>query len=246
VKTYEEILKRLNEIKNKSYVKTSRFNDTGIGKTLEDLLGIKENNFAGPDGIDTELKSARKKSASMLTLFTKSPLPRGINSKLRLEYGYCDENFKDKLILHTTINATDYNNIKNEKGFKLVDKNDRIEICPYHPPKKIPDMETPYWLKETLQERLEKKYAKQLLYVKADTRGTGENEEFHYNEAWLLRGFDAKTLFQKLNDGILDVDIRLGIYETGPKKGKYHDHGTGVRIRPSLLDECFSYRKKVL
>ena len=47
----------------------------GIGKTLEDLLGIKENNFPGPDGITTELKSARKNSKSMLTLFTKSPDP---------------------------------------------------------------------------------------------------------------------------------------------------------------------------
>ncbi len=246
MKTYREILERLKEIKEGPFEPSHRKDDTGIGKTLEDLVGIKENNFAGPDGIETELKSTRKHSSSMLTLFTKSPLPRGINTKLRLEYGYHDEKFKDKLILHTTINAIDYNKIKKENGLKIVRKEDRIEIHFHRPPKKIPDMQTPYWLNETLQQHITKKYPKQLLYVKADSRIVNDTEEFHYNEAWLLRGFDGKTFFQKLGEGILDVDIRLGIYDSGPNIGKYHDHGTGIRVRPSLLDECFSHRERVL
>lgn len=247
MKTYKELLEGLKEIKKRGFIESHRSDDTGIGKTLEDELGIQENNFDGPDGLRTELKTARKKSNSMLTLFTKSPLPRGVNCKLRDEYGYPDEEFKDRNSLHTTINAVDFNNLKGKKGFKLIEKEDKIEIVPYHPPTKIKDMPTAYWLKNTLKERIQKKYAHQLLYVKADSRMNGSKEEFHYTDAFILRGFNPETFFHKLKEGIFDVDIRLGYYHTaGKMKGKPHDHGTGLRIQPSLLDECFSYRKKVM
>lgn len=39
------------------FVKTHRAHDTGIGKTLEDILGIKENNLRLPDVGDVELKA---------------------------------------------------------------------------------------------------------------------------------------------------------------------------------------------
>jgi len=246
VKSYDELLEGLKKLKKRGFIESHRSDDTGIGKTLEDELGLPESNFDGPDGFLTELKSARKKSSSMLTLFTKSPLPRGINSKLRDEYGYPDEEFTDKKSLHVTINAVEFNNIKGKKGFKLVEKEDRIEIMPFYPPKKIKDMPTAYWLKDTLRKRIAKKYEHQLLYVKADSRKNGPKEEFHYTDAFILRGFDPESFFHKLKVGIFDVDIRLGYYHTGPNRGKPHDHGTGVRIQPSLLDECFSYQKKVL
>lgn len=242
MKTYEELVEGLKKIKQKGWEKTHRIGDTGIGKTLEDLLEIDENNFAGPDGQDTELKAARKKASSMLTLFTKSPLPRGINTKLRYEYGYPDEKFPNKTVLRTTINSVDFNNIKGKKGFKVVSKGDRIEIQPFRKPTRYPDMPNPYWTKEIFEKSIKKKYAKSLLYVKADSRGSGSDEEFHFNEAWLLQGFDFKIFSKQLSKGLLKVDIRLGLYEDG----RLHDHGTGVRVQPALLDLCFSVRKKVV
>jgi len=77
--TYEEMVKKLIEIKEMGFIRTHRSGNTGVGKTLEDLLGIKENNIPSPNGIKTELKSARKNAKSMLTLFTKSPLPPKCN-----------------------------------------------------------------------------------------------------------------------------------------------------------------------
>ena len=87
MKTYEELLVTLKELKKEGFIKTHRKGPTGIGKTLEDLLGIKENAVPGPDAHLTELKSARKGTSSMLTLFTKSPLPYGSNSVILDEYG---------------------------------------------------------------------------------------------------------------------------------------------------------------
>jgi hypothetical protein len=240
VKTFEELVKGLKELKKRGFVKTHRAGSTGIGKTLEDLLGIDENSFAGPDGEDTELKGARKNSSSMLTLFTKAPLPRGINSKLRKEYGYPDKIFPNKLVLRTTINAVDFNKIKGNKGFIITSKGNRIEILPA---KKNSNIQNPYWLKEDFENSIKTKYKKYLLYVKANNKGSRENEEFHFNEAYLLEGFDFEKFSENLKKGILKIDIRLGLYADGSN----HDHGTAIRINPDKLDTCFKIHEyKVL
>ena len=43
--TLLELKRKLRAIQALGFVKTHRTGDTGIGKTLEDLLGIKENNM---------------------------------------------------------------------------------------------------------------------------------------------------------------------------------------------------------
>jgi len=240
VKTYSELIEKLKEIKEKEFVKTHRSGDTGIGKTLEDLLGIEENNFAGPDGIDTELKAARKNAASMLTLFTKSPLPKKINSVLLKEFGYPDKEGSHKKILHTTIDTGSFNTLKGKTGLKVGIEEDRITILSSQDQNKS-DLIIPYWDKVTLKKSFEKKYP-QLLYVKADSKGEGSNEEFYFNEAWLMRGFDFDNFLKLLKEKTLKVDIRIGQYPNG----RPHDHGTGFRVMPDKLDLCFSHRNKVI
>ena len=236
MKTYSELVIGLKKIKELGFVKTHRAGNTGIGKTLEDLLGIEENNFAGPDGVLTELKSARKSAKSMLTLFTKSPLPKSANSMLLQKYGYPSKKGNGNKELHTTVNAISFNTLKGKIGFKIGIKSDKIEIIGQ---KKESDV--PYWDKETLKERFETKYH-QLLYVKADSRGKGENEEFHFNEAYLLHGFDFDNFIKLLSEGTILVDIRMGQYQDG----RPHDHGTGFRVFPDKMDQCFSNRKRVI
>ena len=78
--TLPELKRKLKSIKALGFVKTHRKGDTGIGKTLEDLLGIKENNIPLPDiGEVAELKAYRRSASSMLTLFTLEPQPKGGN-----------------------------------------------------------------------------------------------------------------------------------------------------------------------
>ncbi len=71
--TFVDLVEKLKNLKEIGYVQTHRSGNTGIGKTLEDLLEIEENNIPGPNAALIELKSARKNTLSMLTLFTKSP-----------------------------------------------------------------------------------------------------------------------------------------------------------------------------
>ena len=233
MKTFDELVDGIKELKKRGFIKTHRSGNTGIGKTLEDELGIEENNFAGPDGITTELKSGRKNSPSMLTLFTKSPDPHGINSKLLKSFGYPGKN--GKLKLHSTVNALEFNTLKGKTGFKIEIKDDKVNLVSKN--KSL----VPYWKKETIQKSFEKKY-KELLYVKAESQGSGSNEEFHFNEAWLMKGFDFDNFIKLLKNGEIKVDIRIGQYEDG----RPHDHGTGFRIFPDKLDLCFKNRKRVI
>ncbi|MCA1901939.1 MAG: MvaI/BcnI family restriction endonuclease [Candidatus Hydrogenedens sp.] len=232
---YEKLIQKLREIKKMGWIKTHRAGNTGVGKTLEDLLGIAENNVPGPNAAMIELKSARKNVSSMLTLFTKSPLPPKANSTLLDKFGYpSTKNGKTKR-LETTVNAVKYNQLKGKPGFKIEIQEDVINLI------NIDGEILGYWDKETLKNSFERKLPK-LLYVKADARGSGSNEEFWYNEAWLLSGFDFKNFVKLLEQGIILVDIRIGQYPDG----RTHDHGTGFRVLPDKLDSCFSHREQIM
>jgi len=233
--TYPELIEKLKAIKGMGYIKTHRAGTTGIGKTLEDLLGIVENNIPGPNAAMIELKSARKNVSSMLTLFTKSPLPRKANSVLLQRFGYESARGNKRKELHTTVNARGYNQLKGEPGFKINIQNDKVNLINTH------DEILGYWDKETLKKSFERKLPK-LLYVKAEVKGRGSNEEFWFNEAWLLSGFNFDNFLSLLKEGTILVDIRIGQYPDG----RSHDHGTGFRVFPDKLDLCFEYREKIM
>ncbi len=74
--TLDDFIREYTKICAMGWIKTHRSGPTGIGKTLEDLLGIVENNIDGPDFGDYELKSCRLDSNSMLTIFTRTPQPQ--------------------------------------------------------------------------------------------------------------------------------------------------------------------------
>ncbi len=232
---FEELIQKLREIKEQGWIRTHRKGNTGIGKTLEDLLGIKENNIPGPNAAMIELKAIRKNVSNMITLFTKSPLPKGANTILLERYGYESRRGNKRKELHITISAKEFNNIKGKTGLKVDIKGNRVDII------NIDNEVLGYWEKETLEDSFEKKLPK-LLLVMADARGSGSNEEFWYNEAWLLSGFDFDNFVRLLKEGIILVDIRIGQYPDG----RTHDHGTAFRIFPDKLDLCFSHRERIM
>mgnify|MGYP000860116277 CR=1 FL=1 len=232
---YDELIQKLKAIKEMGYIRTHRSGNTGVGKTLEDLLGIKENNIPGPNSAMIELKSARKNAKSMLTLFTKAPLPKKANTVLLERFGYESARSNEKKDLHTTVNAKIFNTLKGKQGFKIDIQEDRINII-------TPEGEIiGYWDRETLKNSFERKLPK-VLYVKAEARGRGSDEEFWFNEAWLLSGFDFDNFVRLLKEGVIFVDIRIGQYPDG----RPHDHGTGFRVFPDKLDLCFKYRERIM
>jgi len=244
---YNDFIDKMKKIKEMGWIRSHRKGDTGIGKTLEDLLGISENNIAGPDFSTYELKSARKNSVSMLTLFTKAPLPSGANRELLKHFGYVQRkktaNFKQTKLykdesaipledkeLHVTVDSKKPNSV----GLKLSLAEDRLYI------ENDKGVEA-YYDSATLKEAFEKKYHS-LIYVLADNKFEKKQEFFWFNEVYLLENFDFEKFSNLVEEGIVKIDIRIGHYPDG----RIHDHGTGFRILPKYLPKCFEKIEKVL
>jgi hypothetical protein len=247
---YPDFQHKIAQIKAMGYVQTHRKGDTGIGKTLEDLLGITENNIAGPDFATYELKAGRKESVSMLTLFTKAPLPASANKRLLEVFGYAQRkvprDYKQLSLagqevdqskiavgdkeLHVTVDALKTNSV----GLKLIVRENKLFV------ENDKGVEA-YWDNDTLREAFEKKYHK-LVYVLADHKIEGGMEHFWFNDALLLDSFSFERFSELVTEGKLKVDIRIGHYPDG----RLHDHGTGFRILPKYLPQCFETINRVL
>ena len=64
------LIKELKNIRDHGWIKSVRPGSAGgIGHTLEELLGIEENNLPIPNAAEWELKTQRIKTLSLTTLF---------------------------------------------------------------------------------------------------------------------------------------------------------------------------------
>lgn len=230
-RTLAQIKETLKELSEKGWIKSNRRHNTGIGKTLEDYLGITENNIALPDFGVMELKSQRINTASMMTLFTKSP--EGItNAEIRKRFGYPDKEFPHVKILHQTIS----DGKRNRMGFhaKIDEKQGKLLIL------KKRKVLGHYNLKFLRQKALEK-IGDGLILVRAATKKMRGHEYFHYKDAYVLKEIDPAKLLAHSK-----YDIRLGVYHSGAKAGQPHDHGSAFRLAEKTLPLLFKIQKKIL
>ena len=74
----DQLIDKLSEIEQMGYVETLRNGNAGVGYTLEELLGIKENNLQIPDLGKIEVKSQWKAASNRMTMFTFN---RGVRTR---------------------------------------------------------------------------------------------------------------------------------------------------------------------
>jgi len=234
-KNIEQFKIELKKIADKGFIESLRSSDTGIGYTLESCLGIKENNIPLADlGSDIELKAFRKDSASLLTLFTCEPKPEGGDRDRELleKFGYKKrENLRQKE-LYCTINSS----VFNPQTLKLAVEDDRIKVVSNREEIVV------YWLAQQLKERFLQKVPK-LIVVKAEVRlKDNGSEEFHFNEAYFLKGFSFESFKNMVSKDIITVDFRMHLRENGTVR----NHGTAFRIRKSKIEKCFQELVRIL
>ena len=175
----EKFKSEMEKIEQQGYVKTHRSNDTGIGKTLEDLLGVEENSVQAADLGSVELKANRRTSNSKITLITKAPSKRGVNNKvLRKKYGYQTEESvelnPDVNVLHSALNGNDFNTLNGKPFMKLTFQDDKM----YMEHKEDGVLEDVYWKKEDIEKAFMKKYpAGKLYHVQADSKKDDDGVE---------------------------------------------------------------------
>lgn len=240
--TLNEFIKEYTKICNMGWITTHRQGPTGIGKTLEDLLGIPENNIDGPDFGDYELKSCRLGSNSMLTIFTKTPQPQGAANTLRLTFGYSSAAYdNDEKVLHSTLSADRYVSIADTgRSLIIVCDPEKISIVAEN------GKSYAYWTRDQLKKAFEKKYKNKFVYAKAESRGSGAGEQFKFVAAYEVSGFDYDAFVKLLEQGKIYIDLRIGQYHGGVKNGQTHDHGTGFRIKENDQPLLFKINRQIV
>lgn len=228
----EFIIQEYQKVKALGWVKSNRKNNTGIGKTFEDYIGVVENNLEEPDLAGFEIKSHRAEASSYVTLFTKAPnFPNQANAYLNNRFGtpYDDNPGLNKL--HTSMFATRFNTYGGKYSFRLI--NDRaarvlkIGVYDINTHQLIDDRAG--YTYECLATVLRKKL-KNLFYVSAQRRYNGFTEEFYFNHAEIYTDPSLEKLLELIDKGLIMYDIRIGSYQSGANYGKPHDHGSGFRI----------------
>ena len=243
VNVLERFKEDFEKVKKVGFIESHRTNNTGIGKTFEDLVNVVENNKQKVDYLDElELKSSRELSNSMVTLFTKSPShPPQANTLLRLNFGKDENGLK---ILHTTVPGDKFNTFLGRYGFKLEinEKEKRIYVI-------IKDLvgdtiiDFPcYYTFDDLRKIVEDK-CKNIVFITARIRKMEDKEFFHFEDALLLTGLTFEKFLKAIREGDILYDIRIGVYRTGVMKGKTHDHGSGFRIKKDRIEKVFNTSK---
>lgn len=242
------IISQFRKVKKLGFVPSNRKNNTGIGKTFEDYIGVVENNIDEPDLAGYEIKSHRELAQSYITLFTKSPsFPKGANAYLKEKFGTPYEENPELKRLHTSIFADKPNTYSGKYAFQLINdrKAKKIIIGVYsRKTKKLLDISCGYTYTD-IEEIISKKL-KNLFYVSAETKISAEEKEwFYFNKADIYEMPSFRKFLNLLDKGLIMYDIRIGSYQSGKNFGKPHDRVSGFRILEKNLKLLYSIHEKV-
>ena len=232
----QELKARLAELRDEGFIRTLRPGSTGVGYTLEQRLGLSENNLPIPDiGGRVEVKATRTSSSSLISLFTfnrsvwQIPQPQAIE-----EFGYIDT--KGRQALKSTVRASS----TNTQGLVLTLTNGpEMSVSVLH---ESSGQVLATWSIYHLVGKFVTKFER-LLFVKADVRRQGKApEEFHYIDAELVSDPGPAEFHEALRGGTALIDIRMHRNEHGGVRNR----GTALRIRERDLPTLFSERLKLV
>ncbi|TSC90910.1 MAG: hypothetical protein CEN90_742 [Parcubacteria group bacterium Licking1014_17] len=257
--TKQGLINKLKKISAMGWIPNARRgNAGGIGNTLEDLLGIEENNLPIPNATEWELKTQRRNTSSLTTLFHIEPSPRAIKfvpQVLLLKYGWPHEEAgklypRNEMSFRQTIHGRS----RSDRGFKVVINRKAKKILISFNSGSV-DSRHKKWL-ESVKKRiglnelspqpywgfddLKHKAGTKLLnafYVQADVKKERGKEYYKYNKVMMLRRFSFEGFLKALGQGkiLVDFDARTG-----------HNHGTKFRMRQDYLPMLYENKKTIL
>jgi hypothetical protein len=212
----DELLDKLRIIAKNGFVKSLVNHDTGVGRTLEKLLGIEMNSSKSPDYKGIELKSFRGSRSNRKGLFGKTPNWELSKFKSRVE------------ILYNTIRATG----RNKQGLKLdiryendwlVENSNKLDIGDFL-----------VWELEVLRKALLKKH-KETFWVTTESKIDDGNEYFLYKLVEHTKNpmVDQFELLIEMGAITLDYPIKR------QPDGKVIDKGCNFKLKSNSLDLLF-------
>lgn len=255
-----EFFDKLNEILSHGWiVNTRKGNHGSVGNMLEDILGIKENNLPLPDISRWELKSRKKNTTALTTLFHIEPFPRRerfVPKILLPKYGWSHAEAgtrypETEMSFRQTINTLE----RSDRGFKVEfdRENGKIFISfdsNYINRERHPDwfnfvrdgvgltelISQPSWdINDVLT--IAKRKLSNCCYAHASTKIENGIEYCKYDLFEFFIGFSEENFIRGLEEGYIyiDFDARTG-----------HNHGTKFRIRANKLLTLYEEQIKII
>jgi hypothetical protein len=254
VYTKESLIERLRQIRNRGWIRSGRQgNDGGVGNTLEDLLGIEENNLPMPNAAEWELKTQRLNTSALTTLFHMEPSPTAMKMVTRVllpKYGWASKSHIGEYSFRQTINGR----VRTNRGFGIeVDETNKRVVVSFRS-SSVDTNQHATWLK-SVEERtgldeinpqpywgfddLFHKAGTKLLncfYVRANCKRVNGVEFFNYAEIKILEKFSLSGFLSAIKEGkvYVDFDARTG-----------HNHGTKFRLAQNAWPDVYESVKDI-
>jgi hypothetical protein len=250
MKTYtkESLINELRNIRKQGWIPNARpDNAGGVGNTLEDLLGIEENNLPIPNAAEWELKCQRANTLSLTTLFHMEPSPRAfrfVPNVLLPRYGWPHEEAGTKYSSNEmSFRQTIHGGTRSDRGFKVVIDRASRKVLISFDSKSVDARHSawlasvkrqvglgelapqPYWGFDDLFHKAGTKLPN-CFYVQAEVKKEAGQEFFSYTKILMLQELSLDGLLSGLeqSDLLIDFDARTG-----------HNHGTKFRLRQDRL-----------
>lgn len=256
--TKASLIQALNKIRNSGWVKSARPGNAGsVGNTLEDLLGIKENNLPLPNAGEWEIKAQRLDTCSLTTLFHMEPSPRALRFVPKVflpKYGWGHKEAgglygAEEMSFRQTITGS----VRTDRGFTvLADWKDKKLLVSFDAKSAGSKHERwlktveqrvglgelnpqPYWGFDDLNAKARTKLIN-CFYLRAETKYEGGEEYFHYTQIYMLADFAGDKFIHAIESGyvLIDFDARTG-----------HNHGTKFRLRRECRPNLYNNIKEL-
>jgi hypothetical protein len=239
----QELLLKMSEISARGYIKTMRSGDTGVGYTLESLLGIEANSSKAPDYKGIELKAARvgKGRAKQTTIF--SQVPKWSSSSLKgsreiLEkHGRFNIKKSRKQVYHE-ISATKLNSYNLQ--LEVDESSGMLYQVFLNPENEMRQERDVVWEIDHLVSRVEEKH-KETMWISALARGKRSEEEFFYHKLKHTRGVDPAALQLLLDSGEMTVHYLIKELPSGAAKDQGYLFKMAPKYLPILFDKITIY-----
>lgn len=257
--TKDALITEFKKIVEKGWIPNVRHrNHGGIGNTLEDLLGIEENNLPIPNAAEWELKSQRLNTSSLTTLFHIEPSPRAVKfvpQVLLLKYGWAHQEAgkkypENEMSFRQTIHGLS----PSDRGFMVkINRNEQKVLISFDHTK-VSDKHAnwlkqiekqiglnelnpqPYWGFDDLANKAGTKLLN-CFYVQAEVKKENDKEFYRYSKVQMLQKFNFDGFIEQIEKGniLVDFDARTG-----------HNHGTKFRMRQNCLPNLYEKATTIL
>lgn len=233
-----ELLGKLREIAARGYIRSLRPGPTGVGMTLETLLGIEANSSKSPDFKGIEIKASRMRgggstTTNRVTLFSKVPDWKSspVNSAVALlqSHGYDREGRRQ---LYCSMN-----HVPNTLGLFLAADEDDLHVMSN---RTKPGSKVLRWDMAELRQAFAEKH-RETFWVKASVRKAVDGmDEFHYVSVTHTRAPAVSNLESLFDRGHVELDLLLHLLDRAPgQRPRARDHGYLFKMHPRDMDLVF-------